>query len=300
MSGGIFMQKIVPYLWFDHQAEKAAKFYTSLFNQSTIIDTSRYGEAAPDSLEKVQVMSVTFQLEGQTFIALNGGPHFTFTPAISFFVNCDSPEEVDSYWAKLSEGGTALMELGTYPFSEKFGWIQDQFGVSWQVNLGHRKQKITPSLMFVGKQHGKAELAMNDYISLFDNSAIEHIERYGHDAEEMSGTVQHAQFHLAGQEFKAMDSGLDHAFTFNEAISLFVNCETQEEVDTLWDKLPEGGAVQKCGWLKDQYGVSWQIIPTILGELLQDSDLVKSQNVMQAMLQMKKIDIAALKQAYKQ
>jgi predicted 3-demethylubiquinone-9 3-methyltransferase (glyoxalase superfamily) len=294
------MQKIVPHLWFDHQAEEATNFYTSLFKQSTIMNTSHYGEAAPDSSEKGQVMSVTFQLEGQTFIALNGGPHFAFTPAISFFVNCDSPEEVDSYWANLSEGGTALMELGTYPFSERFGWIQDQFGISWQVNLGHRDQRITPSLMFVGKQHGKAEQAMSDYISLFDNSAIDQIERYGHDAGEMSGTVQHAQFHLASQKFKAMDSGLDHAFTFNEAISLFVNCETQEEVDTLWDKLSGGGVVQQCGWLKDQYGVSWQIIPTILGELLQDPDPVKSQNVMQAMLQMKKLDIVALKQAYEQ
>jgi len=91
------MQKIVPYLWFDHQAEEAAIFYTSLFKQSTIMNTSRYGDAAPDSSQNGKIMSVTFQLEGQTFIALNGGPHFTFTPAISFFVNCDSPEEVDSY-----------------------------------------------------------------------------------------------------------------------------------------------------------------------------------------------------------
>jgi len=188
------------------------------------------------------------------------------------------------------------MELGSYPFSKKFGWIQDQFGISWQMNLGHRDQMITPSLMFVGKQHGKAEQAMSDYISLFDHSAIDQIERYGYDAGEMAGTVLHALFHLAGQEFKAMDSGLDHAFTFNEAISLFVNCETQEEVDTLWDKLSEGGVIEQCGWLKDKYGVSWQIIPTILGELLQDPDPEKAQRVMQAMLQMKKIDIATLKQ----
>jgi predicted 3-demethylubiquinone-9 3-methyltransferase (glyoxalase superfamily) len=292
------LQKIVPFLWFDHQAEEAANFYTSIFKDSKLLTISRYGEAAVDQKDKA--MTVTFQLEGQTFMALNGGPHFKFTPAISFFVNCDSTEEVDAYWTKLSEGGIVLMELGAYPFSEKFGWVQDRFGVSWQVNLGHHEQKITPSLMFVGAQHGKAEQAMNDYISLFEQSAIEHIERNSAEDGEMAETVKHAIFTIAGQEFKAMDSGLNHSFTFTEAISLFVNCEIQKEVDILWDKLSEGGVIQQCGWLKDKYGVSWQIIPTILGELMQDPDPEKAQHVMQAMLQMKKIDINKLKQAYAQ
>lgn len=292
------MQKIVPFLWFDHQAEEAANFYTSIFKRSKLLNISHYGEAAAAPSEKGKVMTVTFQLEGQTFMALNGGPHFNFTPAISFFVNGDSPEEVDVNWSKLSDGGTVLMELGAYPFSEKFGWVQDQFGISWQVNLGHQEQKITPSLMFVGAQHGKAEQAMDDYISLFEQSAVERIDRYGAEDGEMAGTVKHALFTLAGQEFKVMDSGLNHSFNFTEAISLFVNCNTQEEVDALWDKLSEGGVIQQCGWLKDKYGVSWQIIPTILGELLQDPDQGKAQRVMQAMLQMKKIEIATLKQAH--
>jgi predicted 3-demethylubiquinone-9 3-methyltransferase (glyoxalase superfamily) len=190
------------------------------------------------------------------------------------------------------------MELDKYPFSEKFGWVEDKFGVSWQLNLASSMQKITPFLMFVGKQHGKAEEAMNFYISLFNNSSIGEIERYGKGEEEPEGTVKHATFSLNGQEFMAMDSNREHPFTFTEATSLFVNCETREEVDELWEKLSEGGEKQRIGWLKDKYGVSWQVVPTVLGELLNDPDPEKSQRVMKSMLQMGKIDIEKLKQAY--
>lgn len=190
------------------------------------------------------------------------------------------------------------MELDKYPFSEKFGWVMDKFGVSWQLNLASRRQKISPFLMFVREQNGRAEEAMNFYISLFNNSGIDEIERYGTGEEEPEGTVKHAAFSLNGQEFMAMDSNREHPFTFSEAISLFVNCETQEEVDELWEKFSEGGEIQQCGWLKDKYGVSWQIIPTVLGEMLNDPNPAKSQRVMKAMLQMDKINIKTLKQAY--
>jgi predicted 3-demethylubiquinone-9 3-methyltransferase (glyoxalase superfamily) len=215
-------------------------------------------------------------------------------------VNCETEPEVDELWAKLTEGGTVLMELGNYPFSEKFGWVADKFGVSWQLMLAGQPQKITPFLMYIGEQQGKAEEAMNFYTSLFQNSGINNIVRYGPGEEETEGTVVHAAFSLNGQEFMAMDSGQEHAFTFTPAISFFVNCATRGEVDELWDKLSQGGEPGPCGWLKDKYGVSWQIIPTILGELLSDPDPAKSQRVMAAMLQMNKIDIDALKQAYEQ
>lgn len=292
------MQKIIPHLWFDGKAEEAANFYISIFKNSKIVSIMRYGEAGPGP--EGSVMTLTFQLDRQEFMALNGGPHFTFTPAISFFVNCETKEEVNELWEKLSDGGTVLMELDKYPFGEKFGWVADRFGVSWQLNLASRKQKITPFLMFVGEQHGKAEEAMNFYISLFNNSGIEEIERYGKGEAEPEGTVMHAAFLLNGQEFMAMDSSLEHPFTFSEAISLFVNCENQEEVDRLWEKLSEGGRKVECGWLKDKYGVSWQIVPTVLEEMLNDPDPEKSQRVMKAMLQMDKLDIEELMQAYKQ
>jgi predicted 3-demethylubiquinone-9 3-methyltransferase (glyoxalase superfamily) len=155
-------------------------------------------------------------------------------------------------------------------------------------------QKIVPFLWF----DGKAEEAMNFYVSIFKNSKIGEVTRYGKAGPGQEGTVISATFQLEGQEFYALNGGPQ--FTFTPAISLFVNCETQQEVDELWKKLSEGGAIQQCGWLQDKYGLSWQIIPTILGRLLRDKDAAKAQRVMQAMLQMKKIDIARLKQAYDQ
>jgi len=292
------MQKITPFLWFDHQAEEAAKFYTSLFGNSKIVRTARYGESGPGP--KGTVMTVTFQLEGQEFIALNGGPQFTFTPAISFFVTCATEKEVDALWQRLSDRGKVLMELQKYPFSEKFGWVSDRYGVSWQLNLAGLQKRITPFLMFVGKQHGKAEEAMKSYVSLFKRSSIDQVERYGAVQGETEGTVMHARFSLGGQEFMAMDSNREHQFTFTPAISFFVNCKTQAEVDELWEKLSSGGTKEKCGWLQDGYGVSWQIVPTVLGELLGDPDPVRARRVMEAMLKMKKLDIKGLQQAYEQ
>lgn len=290
------MQKIVPFLWFDGSSEEAMNFYTSIFKNSKMGRVNRYGEAGPGP--KGTVMSVTFQLEGQDFYALNGGPEFTFTPAVSFFVNCDTSEEIDGLWEKLSESGTVLMPLNKYPFSEKFGWVMDKFGISWQLNMEGAIQKINPFLMFVGKQHGKAEGAMNFYTSIFDNSSIASIEHYEKGEEGPEGTVKRAKFVLSGQEFMAIDSKGPHSFTFTPALSFFVNCKDQGEVDELWNKLLEGGKSQGPGWIKDKYGLSWQVVPTVLDELLNDTDPEKSQRVMEAMLQMEKLNIEKLKEAY--
>ena len=155
-------------------------------------------------------------------------------------------------------------------------------------------QKITPFLWF----DGKAEEAMNFYVSIFKNSKIVNVTRYGEAGPGPKGTVMSATFQLDGQEFLALNGGPQ--FTFSPAISFLVNCEAQEEVDELWEKLSEGGEKQRCGWLKDKYGVSWQIVPTALGKMMQDKDAEKSQRVMKAMLQMTKIDIEGLKRAYAQ
>jgi len=157
-------------------------------------------------------------------------------------------------------------------------------------------QKITPFLWF----DDKAEEAANFYVSIFKDSKIGSITRYGEEAAKASGrpkgTVMIATFQLGGQEFIALNGG--PVFTFTEAISFLVNCETQAEVDELWEKLSAGGNEAPCGWLKDKYGVSWQIVPTILGQLMQDKDPEKSRRVMKALLQMKKIDIKTLQHAY--
>lgn len=291
------MQKINPFLWFNNQAEEAVKFYTAVFKGSKIVSEMRYGEAGPGP--KGSVMTETFQLDGRELIALNGGPEFTFTPAISFFVNCKA-DEIDGMWSKLSSGGTVFMELTKYPFSEKFGWLQDKFGVSWQLNLATGAPQIDPFLMFVGKVHGKAEEAIKFYTSLFKNSRIEKIDRWGKGEGEPEGTVKHATFSLDGQQFMASENTGPHQFTFSPAISFFVNCKTQAEVDELWEKLSEGGKKNQCGWLDDKYGVTWQIVPTILGEMLQDKNAAKAKRVTEALYKMNKIVIKDLQQAYEQ
>jgi predicted 3-demethylubiquinone-9 3-methyltransferase (glyoxalase superfamily) len=298
----IHHQKITPFLWFDQQAKEAAIFYTSLFENSSIEKTTYYTEEGQEvhGKDPESVMTVGFQLAHQQFAALNGGPHFKFTPAVSFFVNCKTAEEIDLLWEKLSAGGSVLMPLDKYPFSEKYGWLQDRYGLSWQLILADDAQKILPSFLFVGEQNGKAEEAINLYTSLFSESATGPISRYAAGEGGTEGTINYGRFTLAGQDFVAMDSSLDHPFTFNEALSFVVNCDSQEEIDHFWDKLSEGGdeKAQQCGWLKDKYGVSWQVVPAILAEMIADPDVEKSGRVMKAMMQMKKLDIHALENAY--
>ncbi len=154
--------------------------------------------------------------------------------------------------------------------------------------------KITPFLWF----DGRAEEAMSFYVSVFKNSKIVSIHRYGDAGPGPKGSVMTATFQIEGQQFAALNGG--PMFTFSPAISSFVNCETQEEVDELWEKLSAGGEIQRCSWLKDKFGVSWQIIPAALGQMMQDKDPEKSKRVMQTMLKMEKIDIRALRQAYEQ
>jgi len=300
------MQKVSPHLWFDKEAEEAAKLYTSLFKNSRMGKMTRYGKAGFEihGQPEGKVMTVEFELEGQKFIGLNGGPIFKFSPAVSFLIACTTKDEVDALWAKLSEGGSVLMELDEYPFSEKYGWTQDRFGLSWQVMfIGARKssQKITPMLMFVGEMCGRTEEAIRFYTSVFHKTKIGDISRYGRGEEpDKEGTIRQAAFTLEGQEFAAMDSAYEHQFSFNEAISFMVHCGTQAEIDSTWEKLTEGGdpRAQQCGWLKDKFGLSWQIVPTVLAEMLKSPDKERVERVTVAFLKMKKFDIQALRRAY--
>ena len=294
------MYNLKPCLWFDHQAEEAANLYVSIFSNSRLGQISRYGDSgsAVSGQTKGMVMTVTFEIGGQKFMALNGGPLFAFSPAISFFVHCESEKEIDTLWERLSEGGTVFMSLDKYPFSEKYGWVQDRFGLSWQLILSKSKQKIAPSFLFVKDQFGKAEEAMNFYISQFENSRIETIERYGPHDSGPEGTVKYAKFTLAGQEYVVMDGPGDHQFTFSPAISLVVSCDTQEEVDNFWEKLSEDGRKGQCGWLEDKYGVSWQIVPSEIADLVGGGTAEQTERVMSALLKMTKLDIAGLKEAF--
>jgi len=291
------MQKIVPHLWYDKEAVEAATFYTSLFDESKIGKITKIYDTPSGTAE-----TVTMKLAGQDFMAISAGPFFTFTPAISLRVDCNSQKEVLFLWEKLSEGGSVLMPLAAYPFSTSYGWTQDKYGLSWQIMyVGDKeiKQKITPTLMFTGKKSGKAEEAIYFYVSVFNDAEVEGMDYYGQKEEPNDpGTVRHAAFQLEGQAFAAMDSAYMHEFTFNEAISFIVNCENQEEIDYFWETLSFVPEAEQCGWLKDKYGVSWQIVPDIMEEMLQTEDAEKLKRVTEAFLKMKKFDIASLKKAY--
>lgn len=274
-------KEIIPCLWFDGKAKEAAEFYCSVFDNASItVDTP---------------LVVNFSLNGQLFMGLNGGPKFTPNPSVSFFVVCETLHEIENAWSKLLEGGNILMPLDRYDWSEQYGWIQDRYGINWQLSFGKLAdvgQKFTPTLMFANHQAGKAEQAINFYTQVFDNSSVVGILRYSEKEGNQEGLIKHAQFKLGNQVFMAMDSSLPQAFSFNEAISFVVNCQTQDEIDYYWHKLAEGGVEDRCGWLKDQFGISWQIVPAILGQLMSDRE--KAPRVMQAFMQMKKFDLEQL------
>jgi predicted 3-demethylubiquinone-9 3-methyltransferase (glyoxalase superfamily) len=306
------MQKIIPCLWFEDKCEEAINFYIDTFNgvlgkdDSRVVQIQRYPSDIPNppwgpGMEG-KVITAIYELAGQRFMALDGGPLFKFNPTMSFMVNCETPEEVDAFWAKLSEGGSVMMPLQEYPFSKKYGWTSDKYGVSWQISVGTAKEKITPAFMFVGKNFGKCEEAINFYASVIKNSKVDEIHRYepGEAAEADTGKVKYSSFTLEGQRFAAMENSFEHKFDTSGAISLVIDCETQEEIDHLWENLTQGGdpKAQQCGWLADKYGFAWQITPRVLGEMLSDPDKEKSNRAMQAMLEMKKLDIAGLEKAY--
>jgi predicted 3-demethylubiquinone-9 3-methyltransferase (glyoxalase superfamily) len=296
------MSSIVPCIWFDDQAEAAADFYVKIFPEGRVTAVSHYPESTdnPSGKPRGAVLTVEFEIAGQRFTGLNGGPQFTPKPSISFFVTVAAAEEADRLFAALLENGEALMPIGSYPWSERYGWVKDRFGVSWQVMTvggGHAKTTVVPSLMFTGSQHGKAEEAMRLYTGVFPNGRIESIDRYG-AGEGAEGTVKYARFVLDGQPMAAMDSDAPHEFGFDEGLSLQVMCEDQPEVDRYWEALSQGGEKGPCGWLKDRFGVSWQVVPNNIRDWMTSKDVAARDRAFAAMMKMKKPDIAALDQAF--
>jgi predicted 3-demethylubiquinone-9 3-methyltransferase (glyoxalase superfamily) len=302
------MQKIIPHLWFDKEAKEASAFYVSVFSSgpggAKITSQSTLKNTPSGDCDVV-----SFDLWGHSFMCISAGPYFKINPSISFMVNFDPSQDpqaktrIDEVWAKLSEGGKVLMPIDKYPFSERYGWVQDKFGVSWQLILtnpeGEERPLIIPSLMFVGDVVGKAEEATDFYISVFKNSKRGETARYPAGAEpDKEGTITFTDYMLEGQWFAAMDSARMHEFGFNEAVSLLVNCENQEEIDYYWDKLSADPKSEQCGWLKDKYGVSWQINPREMNEMMAKGTPEQVDRITQAFLPMKKLDIAAIKRAY--
>jgi predicted 3-demethylubiquinone-9 3-methyltransferase (glyoxalase superfamily) len=195
------------------------------------------------------------------------------------------------------------MPLDKYPFSERYGWLQDKYGLSWQLILtdpeGEPRPFIIPSMLFVGAVAGKAEEATDFYLSVFQTSKRGEIARYGAGMEpEVEGTIMFSEVQLEGQWFTAMDSANQHEFAFNEAISFMVSCKDQEEIDYFWERLSAVPEAEVCGWLKDKYGVSWQIVPVQLDEMMRNGTREQIDRVTQAFLKMKKFDVSRLIEAY--
>lgn len=299
------MQKIVPHLWFDTQAKEATEFYCSAFPNSKVISKRVIKDTPSGDCD-----FLTFSLSGHDFMAISAGPDFTINPSISFMVNFDpslddrAEDHLRELWDKFIDGGSVLMPLQEYPFSKLYGWVKDKFGVTWQLILtnptGEPRPFIIPSLLFTGDNSNKCEEAITFYVETFKNAKPGALARYTQaTGPAREGSVMFGDFMLENQWFAAMDSGAEQPFTFNEAVSLLINCDTQEEIDYYWEKLSAVPEAEQCGWVKDKFGVSWQISPTIMNDMLMHGTPEQTARVTQAFLQMKKFNIAELEAAYK-
>jgi len=290
------LQPIVPNLWYDKEAIEAAKWYVSLFENSRIINIATIPDTPSGDAELVD-----FQLVNLQFSAINGGPYFKLNPSISLMVACSSKEEVDKLHESLAAGGIELMPLGEYPFSTRYAWVQDKYGLSWQLMLvdnAGELPKLRPSLLFAGDACGKAEAAIDYYVSVFEQSSKGYINYYAEgEAPDARAKINYADVILRGTHLTAMDHGCGGDFSFNEACSLMVLCEDQTEIDYYWDKLSSVPEAEQCGWVKDQFGLSWQIVPRSLNDVYINGSKEEIKRVTEAFLKMKKLDIAAIEKA---
>lgn len=264
------MQKIIPHLRFDKEAVEAAEFYTSAFPDSKINFKTVTKDTPSGNCD-----IVAFQLSAYQFMSSSVGPLFKFNPSISFMLHFDpsknmiAEKSLDALWGKLSDGGKALMPLDEYPFSKRYGWIEDKYGISWQLFLmdpqSEERPFIIPSLFFVGDMCGKAEEAINFYRSIFNNSKGGIMAYYPKGMEpEKEGNIMFSDFMLENQWFAVMESAQEHNFGFNDAISFMINCKNQNEIDDYWKKLSAFPESEQGGWLKDKFGISWQIAQGLL------------------------------------
>lgn len=281
----IMNNSIYPCLGIKGRIAEAADFYINTFGDGKI--------------EEHNPIVIQIKLSGQKFMLLNDGPSSTPNVSISFMVSSADNATTEKYFNKLADGGKVMMPLDTYPWSPKYAWVQDKFGVSWQLYTGNGDdvvQKFRPSFMFTGKNAGKAKEAMEYYTKLFPESKVEGISNYEEGEGDRTDYIKHARFTLYGVSMTCMDSSADHKADFNDAISMVVTCEDQAEIDKYWNELSNnGGHEVACGWLIDKYGLAWQIIPKNIVKWV--TDPVKGQRAMQAMMKMKKLIIADLENA---
>ena len=295
------MQKIVPSLWFDHVAAEAANFYAEVLPGATVTDTQYYPMEGPLDFQQEfagKELTVEFEVQGYRFVAINAGPEFRVNPSVSFMLNLDpsrderAREHLDGVWAALSDGGAELMTLGEYEFSPHYGWIQDRFGVSWQLILtdaaGEPRPFVIPNLLFGGSAQNRAGEAMEYYTSVFEGARTGDVWRYP-DAvgPAPAGSIMFGELNLFGQWFALMDSAVEQDFTFNPGVSLMLQCQDQEELDRYWHELSAVPEAEQCGWLVDRFGLSWQVVPANMSELMQ------APGSFEKLMAMKEIEISA-------
>lgn len=290
------MQKIIPHLWFDYQAKEAIEHYTKLLPESNISNISVL-ENTPSG----DVAVFDFTLGDLNFQAINGGPYFKFNEAISLFIAVDSKDTMDYLYRELSHEGEVLMPLKAYEFSPYYTWLSDKHGLNWQLMLNSEKRDlrtVRPCLMFGGSKCGLAESAMIFYSRLFTDGKIGDISYYAKgEASVPAAKVNYGELTIGGVDLLFMDHGYGGETEFNEAISLLVLCDDQQELDDYWEHLSHDPEAEQCGWLKDQFGVSWQIVPKQMIEMMKGSPEAIAR-VTSAFLSMKKFNIAQLEAAY--
>lgn len=277
------MQRIVPNIWFNRTADEAAAFYINAFPEAHVVEKTTYpSEGLLDFQQEFagETLTVTLELSGYRLTLINAGDEFSPNPSVSFFLNfdpafrIDARGDLDRVWQSLSEGGTILMELGEYPFSKRYGWIQDKFGVSWQIMLtdpeGEPRPFVVPNLMFSGDVQNKAGEAVDFYRSVLPDSRLGTRVTYPEAAGPVTTeSVMFSDFKAYGDWVAAMDSGVEQPFTFNSGVSLQVNVSGQEELDRIWAELSAVPEAEQCGWLTDRYGFNWQITPDNLAGLME-------------------------------
>ncbi|MDQ2973093.1 MAG: VOC family protein [bacterium] len=296
-------QKITPNIWFEGNAREAVEFYISIFPGSSIIGGSKYPSSADEGLADFQInlagkdLTVDFKLADHYFSAINAGPEFKPNALNSFMVNFDpsrdgkAHEHIDEVWQKLIDGGEALMPIDKYDFSERYGWVRDRYGFTWQLILtdssGDDRPCIIPSFMFGDGVQNRANEAIEYYVSVFKNSKRGLSYPYGQPTVPATAeALMFADFTLENQWFVANDSGVKQDFTFTEAVSFVITCKDQEEINYYWEKLSKNPENEQCGWCKDQFGVSWQIVPENIEELM------KIPGAFSKMMEMHKIEMS--------
>lgn len=294
----IFMQKITPFLWFEKDMKGITDFYVSVFPGTKV-----KGGGELDNTPSGQVQMATIEIFGCDFSLMTAGPYMLFNPTVSFIVSCKDIAEVDDLWGKLSGTGKVLMELSAYPFAEKYGWVQDKYGVSWQIMFSSQMkppQKITPTLMFAGRVCGQAEEAMKFYTTTFHNSKINYSMNYdgSEPVDDDRAKIKHAGITIENFNISLMDSGRKSPLSFEQAVSFVVSCDTQEEIDYYWEKLADGGKEIQCGWLNDKFGFPWQIVPTAMERMMSTGTKEQVGRVTEAFMKMKKFDIKKLEEAF--